>query len=366
MSFRKATRKQAKLRLALCGPAGSGKTYSALQIAQGLAPEGKIALVDTEAGSGELYADIATYDVAPLTPPYTPERYIQLIREAETAGYDVLIIDSLSHAWAGAGGVLELHDRAAAASRSGNSFAAWREVTPQHNALVDALLGANLHIVTTMRTKTAYDMVDDGKGHKRPVKIGLAPVQRDGLEYEFTVVLDLSVDGHVATATKDRTSTLDGQHFIPSQETGEGLREWLGTGVDPVTQSKTKLRALKGAATRIEAIPHLENWWKKHRAEVAELTEEDRDALIQHCAQRKDTIAAKLAEREHPAAAPAADPVDETDPRARAAALRERASDFYRASANADDPRDRLGNMEHARTAEAEAEALERDDAEAA
>ena len=173
--FRKAERKQAKLRLALCGPSGSGKTYSALLIAQGLAPGGKIALIDTERGSGELYADLTEYDVAPLEPPYTPARYIELIESAEEAGYDVLIIDSLSHAWTGEGGVLDMHDKAAAASRSGNSFAAWREVTPQHNQLVDAILGANLHIITTMRTKTAYDLVDDGRGKKKPVKIGLAP-----------------------------------------------------------------------------------------------------------------------------------------------------------------------------------------------
>lgn len=123
--FHQAERRQAKLRLALCGPSGSGKTYSALLIARGLAPDGKIALIDTERGSGALYADLTAYDVAALVPPYTPARYIELIRHAEQAGYAVLVIDSLSHAWTGEGGVLEMHDKATAASRSGNSFLAW-------------------------------------------------------------------------------------------------------------------------------------------------------------------------------------------------------------------------------------------------
>jgi len=116
--FTKAERKKAKLRLALCGPSGCGKTFSALLIAKGLAPSGKIALIDTENGSGELYSDLAEYDVATLRPPFMPERYMALIRGAENAGYDVLIIDSLSHAWVGEGGILDMHDRATQASRS--------------------------------------------------------------------------------------------------------------------------------------------------------------------------------------------------------------------------------------------------------
>lgn len=124
MAFKRAERKKTKLRLALCGPSGSGKTYSALLIAQGLAPEGKIALIDTEHGSGELYSQILSYDVAALNPPFTPERYITLIREAEQTGYNALIIDSVSHAWVGEDGVLDMHDKATAASRSANSFMA--------------------------------------------------------------------------------------------------------------------------------------------------------------------------------------------------------------------------------------------------
>ncbi len=302
MSFRKAERKQAKLRLALCGPSGSGKTYSALLMAHGLAPGGRIAMIDTERRSGELYADLTAYEVAPLDPPYTPARYIELIREAEKARYDVLIVDSLSHAWTGVGGVLDMHDKATAANRSGNSFAAWREVTPQHNALVDTLLDVDLHLIVTMRTKTAYDLVDDGQGKKKPIKVGLAPVQRDGMEYEFTTVIDLSVDSHVATATKDRTRLFDGQHFVPAVATGEALREWLGTGKDPAEESRKTLRVLKAAVTKIDALPHLNNWWKAHAAEIAQLTAADQLAITDHCAKRKAAILAALAAGESPGA----------------------------------------------------------------
>jgi hypothetical protein len=296
MSFRKAERKRSKLRLAICGPAGSGKTYSALLIAQGLAPGGRIALIDTERGSGELYSSLTAYDVAILAPPYTPQRYIQLICEAEQAGYDVLIIDSLSHAWTGEGGVLDMHDKATLASTTKNSFTSWREVTPQHNALVDAIIGANLHIITTMRTKTAYDLVDDGKGKKQPVKIGLAPVQRDGMEYEFTLVFDLSVEKHIATATKDRTSLFDGQYFVPSPATGETLRQWLESGKDLVEASRELLESLKAHVDEIDAVPHLENWWLKHSAERAALLPLDLEALKVYCTARKAAILQALQE----------------------------------------------------------------------
>ncbi|MBK1642880.1 AAA family ATPase [Chromatium okenii] len=288
--YRKAERKQAKLRLALCGPSGSGKTYSALLIAQGMQPN-KVALIDTERGSAELYADLIPYDVAPLQPPYTPQRYIDLIHGAEKAGYDVLIIDSLSHAWTGIGGVLEMHDKAAAATR--NSFTAWREVTPKHNALVDAIIGADLHVIVTMRTKTAYDMVDDN-GKKKPVKIGLAPVQREGVEYEFTTVIDLAVEQHVATAAKDRTRLFDGQHFVPTVATGAALREWLLTGTDPTEESHKTLAAFKTAVNEMESTNHLNNWWRKHSTEIAMLTAPDRDAITAHCAQHKAALTAAI------------------------------------------------------------------------
>lgn len=246
MAFTKAERKKAKLRLALCGPSGSGKTYSALLIAQGLG--GRVAMMDTESGSGELYANLCAYDVQQVHAPYEPAKYVAAIKEAEAAGYNVLIIDSLSHAWAGEGGLLDQHDKVAKASRSGNSYTAWREITPLHNRLVDTILQSSLHIIACMRTRTAYEIVDDDKGKKAPKKIGLAPVQRDGMEYEFTAVLDLSVDGHIATSSKDRTGIFDGKYSVPSIDTGKQLVGWLDTGIEVPEKTQEQAKQQPQAA----------------------------------------------------------------------------------------------------------------------
>lgn len=167
---------------------------------------------------------------------------------------------------------------------------AWREVTPQHNALVETLLSTDLHIIVTMRTKTAYDLVDDGNGKKRPIKIGLAPVQRDGMEYEFTVVLDLSVDGHVATATKDRTRLFDGKHFIPKLETGASLRQWLDNGKDIRVGSQCLLDSLKSKVDDIHDIPQLNKWWRTNGGEIELLMPNDQESLKKYCASRKGQI----------------------------------------------------------------------------
>lgn len=227
MQIRKAERKKAKLRLGLAGPSGSGKTFSALKLAFGLG--GKVGLIDTEHGSGDLYAHLGDYDVIQLEAPYTVQKYLAAIAAFEDAGYNVLIIDSLSHAWAGDGGLLDKQGKAAA--RIGNSYTAWREVTPDHNALVDALLQSPCHIVATMRSKTEYVMETNDKGKQAPKKVGMAPVQRDGMEYEFTVFLDIGID-HTATASKDRTELFDGEYFKISEKTGETLLKWLDAGVD--------------------------------------------------------------------------------------------------------------------------------------
>lgn len=231
--FKKAVRESAKLRLALTGPAGSGKTYSSLQIASGIG--GRIAMIDTERGSGALYANICDYDVLRIDPPFEPKKFLEGIKAAEDAGYDVLIIDSLSHAWAGDGGILTIHDRTAKALR--NSFDAWRAVTPQHNQLVDAILASCCHVIVTMRTKTGYEVISEN-GKTKVSKVGLAPIQRDGLEFEFTVVMDLSIEGHVATASKDRTGLFDGSRLTPDSSTGRKLLEWLESSAIPTNNGE--------------------------------------------------------------------------------------------------------------------------------
>ena len=230
-AFQKAERRKAKLKMAICGPSGSGKTYSAIKIAKGMG--GKVALIDTENGSGQLYCDLAEYDVAEIGSPFTVDKYIGAIHEAEQAGYNVLIIDSLSHAWSKEGGILDEVDK-----RSGkNAFTSgWREATPMHNKLIDAILQSPLHIIVTMRAKTAYEIEKDEKGKVVPVKKGMAPEQRAGLEYEFTVVLDMDNTRHTATSGKDRTRLFDGQCFIPDENTGVILMQWLGTGIETQPQ----------------------------------------------------------------------------------------------------------------------------------
>jgi len=230
MQIRKAVRQKAKLRLGIAAPSGAGKTYSSLLLAMGLG--GKIGLIDTESGSGDLYAHLGDYDIIPITAPYTAAKYREAIKAFEQAGYSVIIVDSLSHAWAGEGGLLDKQGKIA--DGGGNGFAAWRKVTPDHNALVEAMLQSPCHIIATMRSKQEYVLEKDDKGKMAPKKVGMAPVQREGMEYEFTVCFDMDVE-HNAHATKDRTSLFDGLYFKITQDTGKKLLAWLEQGIEPIT-----------------------------------------------------------------------------------------------------------------------------------
>lgn len=292
--FRKAERKKAKLRLGIAGPAGAGKTYSALLIAQGLG--GKIAMIDTEHRSGDLYAHLMEYDIAQIEPPYTPAKYREGIEVAEKAGYGVLIIDSLSHAWEGEGGLLEMHDKTTKARSDKNSFNAWRDITPEHNRLVDAILKSGLHVIITLRSKMAYEVqTDERTGKSKPVKIGLKPIFREGVEYEFTTVLDMTADYHLATTSKDRTQLFDGKPpFTPSQETGAQLLEWLETGVDADAAAREAVKDMIERISKIENMFELRNWWKKHQAEIDALKLVDRTLVVN----AKDTRKTELEKKE--------------------------------------------------------------------
>jgi hypothetical protein len=230
MAIRKAERKKAKLRLGIAAPSGAGKTYSSLLLAFGMG--GKIGLIDTEHGSGDLYADMGNYDIWSIAAPYTVDKYLEAIKAFEDEGYTTIIIDSLSHAWAGDGGLLDKQGKAA--DKSGNSWQAWRQVTPKHNKLVDAMLQSPCHIIATMRSKTEYVQEKDERTGKQVIrKVGMAPVMRDGIEYEFTVFLDIGMD-HTAVTTKDRTRLFDGQYFAVTQKTGQQLLAWLETGAEVI------------------------------------------------------------------------------------------------------------------------------------
>lgn len=236
-AFKKAERKKAKLRLGLEGPSGAGKTYSALLIARGLSPEGNIAVIDTENGSASLYSHLADFDVADLTPPFTPENYIELIQEA-AKHYDVLIIDSISHEWSGKGGILEIHD-----NMPGNSFQNWAKVNPRHNRFMEAMLHAPCHVIATMRSKEQYILQENNQGKQEPKKAGMKEQQRDGVLYEFTTVLSLDISNQ-ATRNKDRLGLF--QHnvwFVPTENTGKAFKEWLESGAEPEIEPQKPTQA---------------------------------------------------------------------------------------------------------------------------
>lgn len=226
MQFQKAARKQAKLRLGVAGPSGSGKTYGALLIAAGLG--GRIAVIDTERGSASLYSDLVEFDTLELTPPFSPERFIEALGAAAEAGYDVCVIDSITHEWDGSGGCLEINETIAHAKFRGNTWAAWNETTPRHRGFIDAILQSPMHVVATMRSKTETVQGED----KKVKKLGMKNVQRDGTEYEFSAVLDIEHEHHYALAAKDRTRLFGEPHVI-SRATGERIKAWLDSGAVP-------------------------------------------------------------------------------------------------------------------------------------
>jgi len=180
LGFQKAQRIVKKARIGICGAAGSGKTLSALKIASGIGQ--RIALVDTENNSSVLYADRIDFDVLNIEPPFEIDKYIKAIHQAESAGYDVLILDSISHAWAGEGGLLDTQGKLADGGM--NSFTAWRKLTPQHNAFIEAMIRSKLHLIATMRSKMDYVVETNEKGKSVPKKVGLAPIQREGMDFE--------------------------------------------------------------------------------------------------------------------------------------------------------------------------------------
>lgn len=238
MSFKKAVKEQSKLRLAIDGLAGSGKTFSSLAIGDSIGKmmraaghgEGRIAVIDSERGSASLYADKFDFDVAELD-SFSPLAYVDKIKEAEAAGYDIIIADSISHAWAGKDGALDQKDRAA--DRGGNSWTAWRSVTPKHNALVDAMLQCRAHFIATMRVKMEY-VQETVNGKTEIKKVGLASIQREGMEYEFTLVGDID-HTHTLKISKSRVDGigLGDQFERPGENFARKIYGWLTSGAAP-------------------------------------------------------------------------------------------------------------------------------------
>lgn len=269
MQIQKATKKQRKARIALVGPSGSGKTMSALLLAKGIGD--KILVIDTENRTAENYVGHKLvpfdFDVINIDPPFKVQKYLEAIMMGEEANYDVIIVDSISHAWEGEGGVLDVKDKIDDAY-GGNSFSNWRKVTPLHNKLVNAMVFSKTNIIATMRSKTAYTMEENEKGKVVPRRVGLAPVQRAGTEYEFTIVFDVDMS-HVATSGKDRTGLFEDLMEPLSPEVGKVIAEWCGSGESSEYDTGLELAVEKiEQATSIEALTQV---WKNNPGLHSEL-----------------------------------------------------------------------------------------------
>ena len=279
MQLQKATRRRAKIKMALQGPSGSGKTFSSLQIAYGLCGDwSKIAVVDTEQGSAHLYSHLGVFGIIELSDTFSPERYTEAIDTCVKAGMEVIILDSVTHEWEY---LLDYH-----ASLPGNSFTNWSKVTPRHNAFVQKILSSPCHIICTVRTKTDYVMTEKN-GKQVPEKVGLKSVQRDGLDYEMTLVFDLDIKNN-ATASKDRTGLFHGK---PEQklsvETGKLIADWCNNGdpvsVDDMTERIQSCKSVQELLTLYKMFPQYQEslkpeFEKRKRELVVSFT--DKEALV--------------------------------------------------------------------------------------
>ncbi len=261
MTLRKATRQKAKIRLGLSAVSGGGKTYSALLIAKGLCGDwSKVAIIDSENNSADLYAHFGEYNVLPLTAPFTPEKYIEAIAQCEQAGMEVIIIDSITHEWEGKGGCLEIVESL------GGRYQDWAKVTPRHQAFIRAITQSFCHIITTVRRKQDYEMVKDNNGKLKVEKAGLKEITREGFEYELTINLEMDIR-HNATASKDRTLLFMGKpEFVPNENTGKLIFEWCEQGTDAITIKDRNEWYLKiqNCSTQKELV----QLYNKHKADV--------------------------------------------------------------------------------------------------
>jgi hypothetical protein len=234
IAFQRATKKKQKLKMAVQGPSGAGKTMGALSLAFALARTGRVAVLDTEKGSASLYADLfPPFDTVSLEAPYSSKRYYEVIEAAIAAGYEVLVVDSLSHQWAGPGGILDRKEDAD--KRGGDSFRNWATFSKEHTRFVNYLLNVDIHLVCTVRTKAEYALIAGENGKRGSVqKLGMAPIQREGLEYEFTTMFEMQMD-HRAVASKDRTNLFntDTPVDLTDVDLAETLRAWLDSGAEP-------------------------------------------------------------------------------------------------------------------------------------
>lgn len=252
MELKTATRKKTFLRLNLSAPSGAGKTMSALRLAYGLIGSWeKISVIDTENGSASLYSHMGPFLTLDLSPPFSPERYIEALNTCIKAGIACIIVDSSSHEWNGPGGCLEINEQLAAAKYKNNTWSAWNETTPRHEKFVQTVLQAPCHIITCTRSKMETVMGDD----KKVKKVGMKDIQRDGWEYELTISLSIDRDTHKALPSKDRTNLFEGKDpFLITEETGKIIKQWCESGIDPIEEACLTLNK----STTLEELQ--QNW----------------------------------------------------------------------------------------------------------
>lgn len=227
--FKRATRKRVKLKLAITGPTGAGKTYSALRLATGLADGKPIAFIDTENGSASLYSDRFAFDVMDMSAPFSHEKFIASIADAVKAGYGVVVIDSFSHAWEEI-----LNYKSKLDQRGGNSYTNWGEAGNKFKGILDAVLQSDIHVICCLRSKMEYVQEKDDRGKTTVRKVGLAPIMRDGISFEFTTVWDCD-QAHHAQPSKDRTGLFGDRIEQITEDHGARLLTWLASGAAPAT-----------------------------------------------------------------------------------------------------------------------------------
>jgi hypothetical protein len=228
LEFVPAEKSQLKARVMISGAAGSGKTMAALELASALGS--RVAVIDTENGSAALYSDKYKFEMLNLQPPYPPEDFVQAIKVAENSGFDVIVVDGITPEWSGTGGCLDLH------TKLGGRFQDWAKITPRHRSFIQKILECSTHIICTCRSKQGYAMDEQSK---KVTKLGMAPEQRDGLDYEMTLVINIINQTHLAEATKDRTGLFDGKQFLISKNTGLEILEWLNSGTPAKSPAPT-------------------------------------------------------------------------------------------------------------------------------
>ena len=232
IGFQKAKREQVWLKVLLSGASGSGKSYSALKIATGIAKEcgSGIAYIGTEGSRNKYYADEFDYDLLELEEPFECEKYIEAIDAAVEAGYKVLIIDSMTHEWKW---LNDVHDK-----MPGNSFTNWGKLKPRHHKFMDKVLNSPIHIIATARGKDDW-VLEDKNGKQVPKKVGMGQQQDKDISYEYTVSLMIAQDTHVASADKDNTKLFDGRFEVLTEKDGARLYEWANKGEAPVPKKET-------------------------------------------------------------------------------------------------------------------------------